>query len=374
MRKFQDKIDGLKERGRYRSLSLPCGVDLTSNDYLGFAGHSVLRDAAISYLQDGGDIGAGGSRLLRGHTDAHAALEDMAAKFFAAPKALYFSSGFQANVTLFQTLCGRHDTIIFDEFVHASAREGIQNSNAQHLKAQHNDVASFEDACKKAKGPIWIAVESVYSMDGDIAPLDELYALAAAYDAMLVIDEAHGTGVMGAHGKGVSESLIAQHGYERIIVLHTCGKAIGVAGGLMCASSDVIEMMVNAARGFIYSTAPMPLQAHLVQKSLELIGSGEGAARRKALAALSAKAQEIFGGSGTHIVPILIGDDERAVYVAEMLQQQGWDIRAIRPPTVPEGSARLRLSLSANLDGEMLEKFAADYEGVNQNPTCRAVP
>ena len=366
---FQDKLDGLKDKGRYRSLSSPCGVDLTSNDYLGLAQDDLLRDAALGYLQAGGDVGAGGSRLLRGHTNAHAALEEYAAAFFAAPQVLYFSSGFQANSTMFQTLCGRHDTIVFDELVHASAREGIQNSNAQHLKVQHNDVGAFEDACKRAKGRIWIAVESVYSMDGDVAPLDDLYALAQAYDAMLIIDEAHGSGVMGAGGRGVSEDLIASQGYERVIVLHTCGKAMGVAGGLMCASSDVIEMMVNAARGFIYSTAPMPLQAHLVQKALEIIGSDEGVRRRERLRVLSAKAQQFFThceeGAETHIVPIVLGDDERAVYVADMLQQKGWDIRAIRPPTVPEGTARLRLSLSANLDIGTLEDFVADYSEIS---------
>jgi len=363
---FQNKIHALKEKGRYRSLSLPDGVDLTSNDYLGLAKHPDLREAAISYLQNGGAIGAGGSRLLRGHCAEHEALENYAAEFFAAPKTLYFSSGFQANVTLFQTLASRHDVIIFDEFVHASAREGIQNSHAQHFKARHNDVNSFEDMCKKAQqkttGQIWIAVESVYSMDGDIAPLDDLYALAKRYDAMLIIDEAHGSGVMGAHGKGASEALIAQQGYDHIITLHTCGKAMGVAGGLICASCDVIEMMVNVARGFIYSTAPMPLQAYLVQKSLELIGSNDGDARRKRLNSLSKKAQQIFGGAGTCIVPIIIGDDEKTVATAKMLQQKGWDIRAIRPPTVPEGTARLRLSLNADLGEDVLDNFAADFE------------
>lgn len=361
---YQDKLDDLKGQGRYRSLSLPHGVDLTSNDYLGLANCDLLRAAAIDFLQQGGDIGAGGSRLLRGHTDAHQVLEDYAAEFFAAPRALYFASGFQANTTLFQTLPSRHDVIVFDEFVHASAREGIQNSHAHHIKVQHNDVDAFDSACRRAReqysGRIWIAVESIYSMDGDVAPLKVLYEIAARYDAILVVDEAHGTGVMGAHGRGVSEALITQHGYDRIIVLHTCGKTIGVAGGLICASSDVVEMMINAARGFIYSTAPMPLQAYLVQKSLEIIAGDEGATRRKRLIDLSQKAQQLFGREGAHIVPIIIGDNDRCVAVAEMLQQKGWDIRAIRPPTVPNGTARLRLSLSANLDDETLEKFAED--------------
>lgn len=366
MRNFQEKLGQLKGKGRYRSLALPGGVDLTSNDYLGLAGHPVLREAAIEFFQNGGPIGAGGSRLLRGHTQAHATLEDFAARFFAAPKALYFSTGFQANSALFQTLCGRHDVVVFDEFVHASAREGIQNSRAQHIRFAHNDIESYRDSLLRAKvqqkpgRQIWVAVESVYSMDGDIAPLEDLYVLAEEFDAILIVDEAHGTGVCGAQGKGVSEALVSAHGYKRLVVVHTCGKAMGVAGGLICGSEEIIDTLVNTARGFIYSTAPLPVQAHLVQKSLEIIGSDEGYARREKLQKLCVKAQQLFGGAGTHIVPILIGDDEKAVCIAHELQQKGYDIRAIRPPTVPEGTARLRLSLSADLDERVLEKFATD--------------
>lgn len=372
MKNFPKKLEQLKAQNRLRSLKLPDGIDLTSNDYLGLAGHPSLRAAAIEYLQNGGEVGAGGSRLLRGNAAAHKALEEVAAAFFEAPAALYFASGFQANTTLFQTLCGRQDIIIFDEYVHASAREGIQNSKAAHFKASHNDIESFRAMVEKAadekrpQGQLWIAVESVYSMDGDVAPLDALYALAQTYDAVLVIDEAHGTGVCGPQGKGVSEDLIAKHGYGRIIVLHTCGKAIGVAGGLVCAAQDVIDYIVNCARGFIYSTAPLPLQAYLVQKSLELIGSEQGQERREKLAGLCRKAKELFGGSGTHIVPIVLGTDEEAVRVAGALQEKGYDIRAIRPPTVPDGTARLRLSLSAELDEETLEAFAADLQAVLQ--------
>ena len=395
MKRFSGKLATLKEQGRYRSLSLPNGVDLTSNDYLGLAEHPMLRDAALSFLQHDGAIGAGGSRLLRGHTDAHAELEDYAAEFFAAPSALFFATGFQANVALFQSLCSRHDTIIFDEYVHASAREAIQNSPARHIKVQHNDVTGFENALIEARASgretIWIAVESVYSMDGDIAPLEALYDLAQRYDAMLIVDEAHGTGVMGAHGKGLaydlySSSLRAQRSnprpelsdktgdgllrrndsFQNLIVLHTCGKAIGVAGGLVCASEEIIDVMINAARAFIYSTAPMPLQAHLVQQSLQFIGSQEGAERRDKLKNLCTKAQQLFGCAGTHIVPIVIGDDADAVGVAAALQDKGWDIRAIRPPTVPQGTARLRLSLSANLTEEQISHFAADYKDIVQ--------
>ncbi len=366
MRNLQEKLGQLEAQGRRRSLKLPQGIDLTSNDYLGLAEHPKLREAAIDFLQNSSSVGAGGSRLLRGHTSAHQALEEFAATFFAAPRTLYFSSGFQANAAVFQALPSRHDTIIFDEFVHASAREAIQNSHARRIKVQHNNVQGFENALKEAQASerqnVWIAVESIYSMDGDAAPLPALFDLAEKYDAILIIDEAHGSGVCGPTGRGLSEELVYEHGYKRIVTLHTCGKAIGVAGGLLCGSEDVIDTLINTARAFIYSTAPMPLQAYLVQKSLELIGSAEGQAAREKLQKIVAQAHEFFGGSGTHIVPIVIGDDFECVDVANNLQAHGYDIRAIRPPTVPEGTARLRLSLSAALDEDILPAFADHYE------------
>ncbi|MEM7651091.1 MAG: 8-amino-7-oxononanoate synthase [Pseudomonadota bacterium] len=370
MKKFQEKLKQLKDQNRFRSFRVADGIDLTSNDYLGMAQHPKLREHAIEFLKKSDSIGSGGSRLLRGHTPAHEALEEYASYIFSAPKSVYFSSGYQANNSIFQALPTRHDTIIFDEFVHASAREAIQNSPARRIKARHNDLVSFENALKEAtvseREQIWIAVESVYSMDGDVAPLKALHDLAEIYNAILIVDEAHGTGVMGPGGLGLSEDLIAEKGYEHLVVLHTCGKSLGVAGGLVCASQDIIEMITNFARGFIYTTAPMPVQAYLVQKSLELVVSDEGQARRNKLLKLSEKAHALFKAhgniGGTHIVPILLGEDSQAVRVAQALGEQGYDIRAIRPPTVPEGTARLRLSLSSALDENILEKFAGDLE------------
>lgn len=359
MNNLQEKLKRLESQGRLRDLNLPLGVDLTSNDYLGMAAHPALRNAAIEFLQKGGDIGAAGSRLLRGHTQAHADLEGYAAAFFAAEKTLYFSSGFQANAALFQALPERHDTIIFDALIHASAREGIQNALAQHIRVEHNDLEGFETALKTTKGQKWIAVESVYSMDGDFAPLSELYDLACRYDAILIVDEAHGSGIYGKGGRGLSADIISVHGYERIITLHTCGKAIGVAGGLVCANAAVIHTLINTARAFIYSTAPLPLQAFLVQKSLEILGSAEGDARREKLFVHCQTAQKLFGGAGSPIVPIIIGEDDQAVQIAKILQHNGFDIRAIRPPTVPEATARLRLSLSSQMQDNTLENFAA---------------
>ena len=362
MSKHRQTIQHLKAQSRYRTLQLPNGIDLTSNDYLGMADHPDLRAAAVRVLNDGMPIGAAGSRLLRGHTDAHKSLEDYAADYFGAERALYFSSGFQANYALFTTLPDRHDAIVYDSLIHASVRDGLQASNARSVKFRHNDLNDLEEKIKAVRDnaeSLYIAVESVYSMDGDQAPLAEMMTLAQAHDAILIVDEAHASGIYGARGKGLCWEFIEKHGYENLITLHTCGKAIGVAGGLVCGSGDVIEYMVNCSRPFIYSTAPMPLQAFLVQKSLEILATVDGEGRRNKLFALSNRAREMLGGEGTQIVPVILGTDEHALDAAKALQEGGFDVRAIRPPTVPEGTARLRVSLSSELPVAELERFAA---------------
>ncbi len=364
---FTQKLDQLRAQGRYRSLRLPMGIDLTSNDYLGFAADALLQDKAKALIDSGVAVGAGGSRLLRGHMQAHASLEATASQFFGHEAALYFPTGFQANYALFTTLCGRHDHVIYDEYLHASARDGIAASNAKPLRVAHNDLNAFEEALKtahanrRAEGQIWVAVESVYSMDGDQAPLQDLHKLTQNYEATLIIDEAHATGVLGQDGRGLSYDLGAN-----VIALHACGKALGVAGGLLCASQEIIDYMINAARPFIFSTAPMPLQAALVEESLKLVESAEGEKRRQKLFANAALTQKELGGHGGYIVPIILGEDMRAVAVAEALQAQGFDIRAIRPPTVPEGTARLRLSLSAALQAQDLHNFCKALNEIYQ--------
>jgi 8-amino-7-oxononanoate synthase len=360
MNRFQKKLKELEAQNRLRSLTLPGGLDLTSNDYLGLRRHEGLREAAIRALQNGLDLGAGGSRLLRGHTSAHADLEEFAADYFSCERTLYFATGFQANHALFTTLPDRHDTIIYDELVHASVRDAIASSHARAIKIRHNDLNAFEDALKAARlqrgveGTIWMAVESVYSMDGDFAPLEALHNLSVQYDAMLVIDEAHGTGVFGASGKGLSENIHSSH----VITLHTCGKALGVAGGLVCGAREIIDYLVNRARGFIYSTAPIPLQAMMVHEALK-IARDEPWRREKLMRLIKVAAKVLPVDNVTsQIIPVILGSDARVVQVASALQQAGFDVRAIRPPSVPEGSARLRLSLNCDLDETILKNFA----------------
>ena len=225
-------LEALFRRGRLRALEAPHGIDFTSNDYLGLAQSQELADAIVRALARGVPVGAGGSRLLRGNHPEHEALEDEAAQFFGAETALFFGGGFIANTALLATLPSRGDLIVYDELIHASAHDGMRLSKADAVAARHNDPQSVEDAiiawrAAGATGQPWIVVESLYSMDGDRAPLDDLAAIALRHDAMLIIDEAHATGVFGPDGRGLAAHL---EGSANVITLHTCGKALGVMG------------------------------------------------------------------------------------------------------------------------------------------------
>jgi 8-amino-7-oxononanoate synthase len=354
----------LKQTHRHRALALPRGIDFSSNDYLGLSHHPALREAVMMALDESGLAGAGGSRLLRGHHDAHARLEDFAAEFFRAGKALFFGSGFLANFALFSTLAGRHDAVVFDERIHASVKEGIHAAPAARHRARHNDVDSFEAALLRARENgarrIFIAVESVYSMDGDLAPLSELDGIARRHDAILIVDEAHATGVFGPRGRGLGEGL--QN--ENWISVHTCGKGLGVSGALICASPDIIDYLVNKARPFIYSTAPPPYLAAAVRRALELVDQEPW--RRERVLKLARFAHDRLAGprgavfAGSQIIPVILGGEDRALEIAGALQDGGFDVRAIRPPTVPENSSRLRISIHADhSEGEILALAAA---------------
>ncbi|MCK5284062.1 MAG: 8-amino-7-oxononanoate synthase [Alphaproteobacteria bacterium] len=357
MNKFQKKLRLFEQQNRLRCLSQPSGIDFTSNDYLGMREHPKLRHAALEALHSGMPVGAGGSRLLHGNCEQHIQLEEYAALYFGSEKALYFATGYQANTAIFQALPTRHDVIIYDSLIHASSRDGIQNSNAKSIKIAHNDLNACENALKRicnSAETIWIAIESVYSMDGDLAPLEDLQKLAINYNAILIIDEAHGTGIFGETGKGLSEDL----SYENIITLHTCGKALGVAGGIVCGSTEIIDLLINTARPFIYSTAPPPMQAYLTKIALEIIR--DEPERRKKLFQIIELCKTLLPVSeiNSQIVPIILKDDRIALNIAEILQNAGYDIHAIRPPSVPEGSARLRISLNINLTEEILRNFS----------------
>jgi 8-amino-7-oxononanoate synthase len=344
----------LAARGRGRRLIAREGADFASNDYLGLAGSALLGEAVAAALTRGVPIGSGGSRLLRGNHPEHEALEAEAAAFFGRESALYFSSGYAANAALLATLPQRGDLVLFDELIHASAHEGMRLGRADGLRAAHNDVGAFAAAIASWRreggaGRVWIAVESLYSMDGDIAPLAELAALAQAEDAILLVDEAHATGVYGPQGQGLAYGLPTAN----LITLHTCGKALGCEGALITGPAIVRDFLVNRGRAFIFSTAPSPLMAAAVRASLRVVA--EDAALRAALferiaAARTALAPLGVAAGETQVLPLILGDDVRTMAVAGALQESGFDVRGIRPPTVPAGTSRLRISITNNVD------------------------
>lgn len=353
---WRDALSNLAANGRLRALAPRRGADYASNDYLALAGSPELAAALSAALARGVPVGAGGSRLLRGNHPEHEALENEAATFFHSESALYFQSGFIANYALFATLPQREDFVIYDALIHASVHDGLRAGRAGFAAAAHNDPQAVEDALRNwrargGRGRAWIAVESLYSMDGDRAHLDALADIARRHEAMLVIDEAHATGVYGPGGRGLGAHL---EGPENVLSLHTCGKALGVAGALLCLPRTLRDFLVNRCRPFIYATAPSPLMAAAVRAALVLCKDGDG--RRKRLADLVHAAGTALAAhcgltpSGSQIQPVIVGRDARAVALAAALQARGFDIRAIRPPTVPEGTSRVRIAFTLNTD------------------------
>ena len=364
-KEHRDVLDALAAKGRLRALVPRSGRDFTSNDFLALAESTRLRDAARDALARGVPVGAGGSRLLRGNHPEHEMLEEEAASFFGSETALYFPTGFAANAALIATLPRTGDLIVHDALIHASIRDGLDPARIPALAAPHNDVAAMDDIITRWRGQggagrVWIAVETLYSMDGDRAPLADLVALAVRHDAMLILDEAHATGVYGDQGRGLG----AQYeGAPNIISLHTCGKGLGASGALVCLPRMYRDFLVNRGRAFIYSTAPSPLMAAVVRSALKICAGAEQ--ERTQLQGLVRHAgglmkDLVLSFSGSQIVPVILGADTRAVALAAALQARGHDIRAIRPPTVPEDTARLRIALTLHVTTGDLDALFAD--------------
>lgn len=359
---FEQKILKLRD-DNYRELKDAVGIDFSSNDYLAMSNHPKIKEVLIKALNSGTAIGSSGSRLLTGNKKEHQELEEFAADYFNCQATLFFSSGFLANYAIFTTLPQRKDFIIYDELVHASIRNGIQASLCKSIKFKHNDLNSLKEKIEKAQSlsaqginakNIWIAIESVYSMDGDIADISSIINLINKYNNIfLIIDEAHATGIFGESGKGFTYNL----NYENLITLHTCSKAIGISGALICASKEIVEYMINKSRPFIFTTAESPLIAVAVKKSLELLEEGW---RRKKLLELIEYTNNNYQSTSTQIIPVLLKDSLCAVDAASYLQSKGFDVRAIRPPTV--ATPRLRLSLNINRSEKEIDTL---FENIN---------
>lgn len=350
----------LREGGLLRQMRPPQGLDLVSNDYLGLAAHPHLTDAmARAFLEL--PAGSGGSRLLRGHHLFFERLEARLAAFSGTEAALLFSSGYAANIGLMQALVGPEDLVISDERNHASLIDGIRLVRPRIGIYPHQDLGAVEAALgQPRRGRAVVITESVFSMDGDLTPLEALAAIAERHGAVLVVDEAHATGLYGERGSGRVEALGLR---DRVLAtVHTGGKALGSGGAWVAGSRVLCDLLVNRARTFIFSTAPLPVLTAALGAGLDLI-EREPARRaevhRKVIlvkAALAAADVRVAGDSP--IVPVIVGSNEAALTLQAGLLAAGFDVRAIRPPSVPAGTARLRVTVRYPLADAELQRFA----------------
>lgn len=353
-------------RRRRRVADSPCsprvradGCDLLafcSNDYLGLAAHPLLAEALCEGAARYG-VGSGASHLISGHSRAHVLLEDRLAEFMSphleSARVMSFCTGYMANLAILAALAGP-DTDIFSESLnHASLIDGARLARANVKIYPHGDAGALETLLKASTAKKRLVVtDSVFSMDGDIAPLPALLALCERHGAWLVVDDAHGFGVLGANGRGALEHFGLRS--PNLVYMGTLGKAAGVGGAFVAAHATVIEWMVQRARTYIYTTAAPPALAHALLASMDLIAGAEGMRRRQHLNALIAQLRATLSlrrwrllASDTPIQPVIIGSNDEAMRAAAMLYEQGYWVPAIRPPTVPGGTAWLRITLSA---------------------------
>lgn len=325
----------------------------SSNDYLGLANHPTLIQAVCEGTQRYG-VGAGASHLINGHSVAHHQFEEAAAAFTGFPQALLFSTGYMANTGVVTALAGRDDAVFADKLNHASLNDAALLSRAKFVRYPHLNLVVLEKrlAAIQARRKLVIS-DAVFSMEGDIAPIAQLIALCERYDALLVLDDAHGFGVLGQQGRGslhTTQELVAHS--PHVVYMATLGKAAGVFGAFVAAQPEVIETLIQSARSYIYTTATPPALSHALLTSLRLIEQEEW--RREALVQHIAQLKQGLQSlpwkllpSNTPIQPLLIGDSAEAVRISQGLRERGILVPAIRPPTVPQGMARLRISLSA---------------------------
>jgi len=356
-----------------------CGqtfLNFSSNDYLGLANDPILKKAAIQAIEKFG-AGAGASRLICGSLAPFHELEETLAGFKNAEAALSFSSGYTTAIGTICALLGKDDVVVLDKLVHACIVDAARLSGAKIRVFAHNDLNDLEDKLKwaeknatvesgKRKAEILVVTESIFSMDGDAAPLREMVALKEKCGAWLMVDEAHATGVCGKNGRGLADESGVSGQIE--IQMGTLGKALGASGGFICGSRALIDFLINRARSFIFSTAPVPATAAAATAAIRFVQSNDGEARRKALwarigefqSAMDERQSKIPGA----IIPILIGDEQKTVEAAAALRERGIFVPAIRYPTVARGKARLRATLTAAHTADEIQQLAAALQQI----------
>ena len=381
------RLRAIRDGHLLRTLRPPTGIDLSSNDYLGLANHPRLKRAMIDAVEQYG-CGSTGSRLLRGEREAFAALERKFAAFKGTERALYFSSGYLANLAVLTTFPEGSvggvggvggDVIFSDERNHASLIDAGRLSSANRVVFPHNNLDALARLLRSrpAAGQAFVVTESLFSMDGDVPPLGDYASLCRSVGAILVVDEAHAVGLYGAGGSGLIEACGIEP--DACLSINPAGKALGVSGAFVAGPAWAIDYLIQRARPFIFSTAPPPSIAAALDASLDIVMHEPE--RRLQLAdrvkyfraALTAAGVPVPAGF-SQIIPIVLGDNDRALAAADALQARGFDVRAIRPPSVAPGTARLRISVNQSLSEETIDRFASALTAVlRETMLCSAV-
>ncbi len=380
---LKETLDDLNTRSLKRTLKPVDGVqsariiidgknvlNLCSNNYLGLADDKRLEQAAMEAIKKEG-LGSGASRLVCGNMESHRALEMTLAKFKGTESAIVFSTGYMANVGIISSLYNRHDAIFSDKLSHASITDGILLSGAELKRYPHNDMEALEAFLKKAdsKGKRVIITDSVFSMDGDIAPLDKIVRLAKKYHTAVMVDEAHALGVFGKNGKGLAEHFGLEK--EIDIQMGTLSKAAGAFGAYCCGSKELIEFLVNKARSFIYTTGLPPVICAAAARAIDII-QAEPLLRQKLWDHTHFVQNELrrlgfdIMNSQSPIIPILVKDSKLAVEFSKRLFDEGIFVSAIRPPTVPQNTARLRVTVMAAHSRQDLESAVEKFEKIGK--------
>ncbi|HTW22496.1 MAG TPA: 8-amino-7-oxononanoate synthase [Candidatus Baltobacteraceae bacterium] len=369
-RRIASEMESLRERAQLRSLEIldgAAGLNLCSNDYLGLSTDPRLKQAVVEAVMRAERVGSTGSRLLSGNSREWEEIEAEFAGFAGTEAALYFGSGYAANIGLLSSLLKPGDTVFSDALNHASLIDGIRLSGAAKVIYPHGDLEFLEAALRERArsrdgGARAIVTETVFSMEGDVGPLAALVELARKYDAAVIVDEAHATGVWGPEGRGIAAEL----GLERecFAIVHTCGKALASAGAFVCGSTALREHLINRARTFVFSTAMPPYMAGQIGAALAMAREAE--AERGHLQTIAAALREGLtaaglgcGASASQIVPVILGSNEAALHVASVLRREGFAVKAIRPPTVPPGTARIRISLTSGISFDDVRRLVA---------------
>jgi 8-amino-7-oxononanoate synthase len=372
----ETSLEAIRSRGTYRRMRVLEGAQgpralvdgrevlhFAGSNYLDLAHHPEVIEASVRAARDHG-CASGGSRLISGNLRIHERLEEELAELLGTEAALVFGTGYMANAGVIPTLAGPGDVIISDALNHASIIDGCRLARAETRVFPHGDLDVLEETLRElteSRRRVLLAVDGVYSMDGDVAPLGEMVALVQRFGAMVLLDDAHGTGTLGARGRGTAELLGVKQGID--VLVGTLGKALGSFGAFVAGSAALRDLLVNVARSFIFSCALAPPQVEAARAALRLLGREPW--RRERLRANGDRLRRLLAERGvsthpstTHIVPVILGENERTMATCERLLERGFFAQGIRPPSVPEGSARLRLTPMATHHEEEIDALA----------------